>query len=155
MIIKENEFWKYFYQNENADRVDIPNCGKWMYFFKLKDWELVDNIILKAMELGICKVIKRSVNLNKIKTIKQEIWKNQEGVVCFYLSIDDIASHKNVIQFFLDNDLIKTTKTGKLYNISFKLDEQTYSLEYSSNGKFKAKLTLSDILDLETREWKV
>lgn len=45
----------------------------------------------------------------------------EEGVACFYLECDDTETHKKVIQFFLDNDIIQKAKSRKLYNISFKL----------------------------------
>ncbi|WP_031489322.1 hypothetical protein [Ureaplasma canigenitalium] len=154
MIIKENEAWKYFYESEEDMWTDIPNCGKWMYFFKLNDAEIVDKLILKAMELKVCTTIKRTVDSESVK-IFNPISSNDSGVVCFYLSIDDTLRHKKVIQFFLDNNMIKTTKTGKLFNISFKLDDQTDSMEYSKYGNFQAKLKLENILDLETREWKI
>ena len=47
--------------------------------------------------------------------------------------------------------MIRKTKTGKLYNISFKLDNQTRAMEYGD--KFKGKITLSDFINLETGEW--
>ena len=53
---------------------------------------------------------------------------------------------------FLDNNLIKRTKTGRLYNISFKYDDQTRAGEYGN--EFKASIKLDDFLDLYTAEWK-
>ncbi len=47
------------------------------------------------------------------------------GVICFYLNGDDMDNHRSVIQFVLDHALIQKTKAGKLYNISFKFDDQT------------------------------
>lgn len=35
---------------------------------------------------------------------------------------DDIDGHRRDIEFFLKNNLIRKTKKGKLYNISFKND---------------------------------
>ena len=68
-----------------------------------------------------------------------------------YLEIDDVETHKKVLQFMLDNHLIPKTKSGKLKNISFKLDEQTGNGEYKE--KFKAKLKLENFIDLETEKW--
>lgn len=69
----------------------------------------------------------------------------------FYLECDDMDRQKKVIQFFLDNDMIQKTKSGRLYNISFKLDDQTRAGEYgeSYNGNIK----LVQFLDLQTGEW--
>lgn len=52
-----------------------------------------------------------------------------------------------------ENDMIQTTKNGRLYNISFKLNEQTRANQYRDN--FKPKLSLEELMDLETREWLI
>lgn len=52
----------------------------------------------------------------------------------------------------LENGLIRKTKTGKLYNISFKFDTETYSGKYKGSG-FSGKIRLSDFVDLETGEF--
>ena len=51
----------------------------------------------------------------------------------------------------LDNDLIKRTKAGKLYNISFKYDSQTLANQYGDD--FKGELKLENFVDLFTGEW--
>ena len=51
----------------------------------------------------------------------------------------------------LNNNLIRRTKDGRLYNLSFKLNVQTRSGEYGKD--FKAELKLSDLIDLNTGEW--
>ncbi|MBC3514725.1 hypothetical protein [Ruminococcus bicirculans (ex Wegman et al. 2014)] len=73
------------------------------------------------------------------------------GVICFYLNGDDIANHKRVLQFMMDNDLIRKTKAGKYYNISFKFDDQTRAGEYGSN--FEGKIKLETFIDLTTGKW--
>lgn len=75
----------------------------------------------------------------------------EKGVACFYLDYDDIDAHRKTIQYFLDKGLIRRTKTGKLYNISFKLNEQTRAGEYGSD--FKTEIKLEKFIDLETGEW--
>ena len=46
--------------------------------------------------------------------------------------------------------MIQRTKKGKLYNISFKLDNQTRAGEY---GKaFKSSIKLSNFINLDTEE---
>lgn len=44
----------------------------------------------------------------------------------------------------LENGLIRKTKTGKLYNISFKFDTETYSGKYKGSG-FSGKIKLSGL----------
>ena len=78
---------------------------------------------------------------------------NVEGVACFYLNIDDIERHKKILRYFIDHDMIQRTKTGKLHNISFKLDNQTMASEYGNT--FKAELRLDRLMDLYTGKWLV
>lgn len=74
-------------------------------------------------------------------------------MACFYLNIDDIGRHKRIIQYFLDHDMIRRTKAGKLYNISFKLDDRTKAGAYGDG--FKAELKLESLMDLKTGEWLI
>lgn len=80
----------------------------------------------------------------------------KKGVSCFCLNGDDSDGHKKAIRFFLDffldNNLIKRTKSGKLYNISFKFYNQTIAGEYGKD--FIAEIRLDQFLDLTTVEWK-
>ena len=46
------------------------------------------------------------------------------GVIYFYLNGDDIENHKRVIQFMMDNDLIRKNKTDRYYSDCFKFDDQ-------------------------------
>ena len=47
--------------------------------------------------------------------------------------------------------LIKRTKTGRLYDISFKFDSQTRAGEYGAD--FEGKIKLSQFIDLYTLKW--
>ena len=47
--------------------------------------------------------------------------------------------------------MIAKTKTGKLYNISFKLDRQTLAGEYGEN--YNGTIKLEQFLNLQTGEW--
>jgi hypothetical protein len=73
------------------------------------------------------------------------------GVACFYLNCDDEAAHRRTIEFFVEHGLIRKTKAGRFYDISFKLDSQTESGEYGSG--FQAEIRLSDFIDLDTGKW--
>jgi hypothetical protein len=44
--------------------------------------------------------------------------------------------------------MIRKTKTGKLYNISFKYDSQTHNGEYGN--EFSSEIKLKDFVNLET-----
>lgn len=128
--------WVY-YIGETADQLEEHKCGKWMYFFSDVDFAAI--ICREAVEKEIVSESKHS--------------DASEGVCCFYLNGDDLDTHKRTIQFFLDHDLIRRTKAGKLYNISFKYDDQTRAGEYGQ--QFDAEIKLDQFLDLSTGEWKI
>jgi len=65
---------------------------------------------------------------------------------------NDRESHKRVLSYMLENGLIRKTKTGKLYNISFKFDSETYAGKYKGSG-FSGKIKLADFVDLESGEF--
>lgn len=124
-----------FYISEEAVNLDKHKCGKWMYFFE--DRQFVEKICTEAVNKGIVVEAKHSDAGN--------------GVACFYLNFDDTAAHRKTIQYFINNNLIRRTKAGKLYNISFKLDDQTRAGEYGKD--FQAEIKLEKFINLETGEW--
>ena len=126
-----------FYLSDGYEELDSNRCGKWMYFFSDKDY--ASHLCQQAVESGVVVEAKHS--------------NDDRGVCCFYLDADDVEGHKKTIQYFLDNNLIRKTKTGKLYNISFKLDEQTEAGEYGET--FQGQIKLERFIDLVTGEWKV
>ena len=125
------------YFDPDKKQCDKEKAGKWILQFY--NSEFGDKICQKAVDEGIVAQAKHS--------------NAESGVCCFYVEYDDNAAHKRCIKFFLDNDLIRKAKTGRLYNISYKLDEQTRSGEYGND--FKAEIKLADFLDPVTREWLV
>lgn len=132
-IIKQHG-WVY-YVGDNTQTLERHKCGKWMYFFDSK--EFVAEICQKAVNEDIVVESKHS--------------DDNTGVACFYLNGDDLARHKKVIEFFLENKLIRRTKTGRLYNIAFKFNDQTRAGEYGAD--FKAEIKLEQFIDLTTGEW--
>lgn len=74
------------------------------------------------------------------------------GVCSLYLNGNDKESHKRVLRYMLDNGLIRKTKSGKPYNISFRYDSQTYAGKYKGSG-FSGEIKLADFVDLETGEF--
>ena len=134
--------WNY-YRSDKYESLNPDKCGKWMHFFKQEDLKIVESICKSAIENNIVECCKHT-DKTVIKSIKT-------GVACFYLECDDIERHRKVITFFLENDLIARTKSGKLYNISFKKDSQTKNGEYGS--MFKSDIRLENFIDLNTGEW--
>lgn len=59
--------------------------------------------------------------------------------------------NRRVIEFFIKNDLIRKTKKGKLYNISFKHDTQTLAGEYGDD--YHSDIKLEEFVNLETGKW--
>lgn len=148
VIIRNTPNWVYFKTEElrklraieilTAGKPITPDTyGKWMYFFN--DLDFAFKLCVEAIESGVVAEAKHSAK--------------SEGVCCFYLDGSDLDAHKKVIQFFLDHDLIQRTKAGKLFNISFKYNRQTRNGEYDED--FHAEFKLSQLIDLETGEWKV
>lgn len=136
MKVIKTDAW-VFYMGDDAKELTEDKCGKWMYFFD--NLSFVSDICKKAVQ-------------NKI--VREAKHNNSEcGVSCFYVNCDEVENHKKIITFFLENGLIKKTKAGKYYNISYKKDQQTLNGEYGEN--FKAVIKLSDFLDLNTGEWVI
>ena len=134
MRIIENPAWVY-YLTDIAPQFNEEKVGKWMYFFQGR--QFAENICRKAVEENVVEECKHT-NAN-------------EGMSCFYLNDDDMDGHRRVIEFFIKNDLIRKTKKGKLYNISFKHDSQTLAGEYGDN--YHPDIKLDEFVDLETGEW--
>jgi hypothetical protein len=125
--------WFYYIGDDSV--FDDNKVGKWMYFFN--DREFISRICSEAVEKGVVEEAKHS--------------NAKEGVACFYLNCDDLAAHKNIISFFIDNKLIRKTKSGRFYNLSFKLDNQTLAGEYGKD--FQSEIKLDKFIDLNTGEW--
>lgn len=129
-----------WYFTDKAKLLEAHKCGKWMYFFD--DQAFAMDICEKAIAENVC---------YECKCTDMERTGNDSGVICFYLNGDDIEAHHRVIQFMMGNKLIKKTKTGKFYNISFKFDDQTRAGEYGAD--FEGKIKLEQFIDLYTGEW--
>ena len=130
----------YWYFTDKAKLLDEHKCGKWMYFFS--DQKFAMEMCEKAIAENACYECK-CTDMKKMGV--------PTGVICFYLNGDDIENHHRIIQFMLDNRLIQKTKAGRLYNISFKYDDQTRDGEYGAD--FQGAIKLSQFIDLNTGEW--
>lgn len=124
-----------YYLADTDPHFDETKVGKWMYFFG--DRQFVEKICREAIEQNIVEECKHS--------------NADDGVSCFYLNDDDLEGHRRVIEFFIKNDLIRKTKKGKLYNISFKHDTQTLAGEYGDD--YHSDIKLEEFVNLETGEW--
>ena len=131
----------FWYLSEEYEKLDEHKCGKWMHFFD--DQEFAKSICEKAIKNHVCW---------ECKCTDMEMRGTPTGVICFYSNGDDIENHKRIIQFMLDNKLIRKTKTGRYFNESFKFDDQTRAGEYG--GNFEGKIKLNEFIDLDTGKWK-
>lgn len=134
MRVIKNPAWVYYLADTDL-HFDEVKVGKWMYFFG--DRQFVETICREAIEQNIVEECKHS--------------NADDGVSCFYLNDDDLDGHRRVIAFFIKNDLIRKTKKGKLYNISFKHDTQTLAGEYGDD--YHSDIKLEEFVNLETGEW--
>ncbi len=126
-----------FYLGEDYQELDPHKCGKWMYFFA--DLNRAEDLCRIAVEEGVVVESKHTDALN--------------GVCCFYLNGDNAKSHRRTLEFFLAHDMIRKTKAGKYFNISFKYDDQTLSGEYGRD--FRGQIKLNQFMDLETGAWLI
>ena len=144
-MIKKRFEGEYVHYIGKGDKNLIDSkCGKWMYFFNWDNMSKVPALCERAVEEGITPHVKH--------TMLEYIDMDNHGLCCFYANADDTDAHKRIIQFFLDNGLIPRISSGRLKNISFKLDSQTRNNEYGDD--FTARIRLDDFLDLYTGEWK-
>lgn len=130
----------YWFLSGNEKLLDENKCGKWMHFFSDQDFAI--GICEKAILEGVCYECKCS-NMGERLC--------ETGVICFYLNGDDVENHYRVIKFMIENGLIQKTKSGKLYNISFKFDSQTRAGQYGAD--FEGKIKLDSFVNLQTGEW--
>ncbi len=129
--------WRFYVGDDS--RFIEGRTGKWMYFFNgTQDRDFIEERCREVVEQEIVWEAKHSNNI--------------EGVACFYLNIDDLERHKRIINYFFEHK-IPRTKTGRLYNISFKMDSQTRAGVYGD--EYKAILKLADLMNLDTGEWLV
>lgn len=136
------QFGWFWYLSGQEKLLDKDKCGKWMYFFD--NQEFAQQICQKAIDENAC---------YECKCTDMEMTMASSGVICFYLNGDDMENHKRVIQFMINNNLIRKTKTGKLFNISFKFDNQTKAGEYGAD--FEGKIKLEHFINLQTGEFIV
>ena len=129
-----------FYIGDGYDKLEKHKCGKWMYFFT--DQIEAMKICKLAIDSKVCYLCK-CADLAEQGTVR--------GPICFYSNVDDIENHKYILAFMIKLGLIKKTKTGRLTDISFKLDSQTRAGEYGAD--FEGKIKLSQFVDLYTLKW--
>lgn len=143
VVRDENQNWVYYIDTERVNELDPKRCGKWMYM--TADLEHAEKLVREAVVTGAAIEAKRSTAAH------MALSRSGTGVCCFYLNGDDAKAHHRAIEFLLGHNLVRRTKAGRLYNVSFKFDEQTRAGEYGDD--FHAKICLADFVDLDTGEF--
>jgi hypothetical protein len=137
--------WTFYLDIDRQIELKTDTCGKWIYLFDGSEQGI-------AFAKSICeKAVQSGAVIEAKHTHEAFVPFTNSGVCCFYCDGDNIEAHKKIIAFFLENNMIRRTKTGKLYNISFKYDSQTHDGEYGE--EFESSIKLKDFLNLETGEW--
>ena len=139
------DYYSWHVARVDGCEFDQRKSGKWMSRFSEDRFEWAKEITENAVLRGICKEAKCS--------LPQRIHEyGGIGTIILYGEIDDFDFHKSCTQYMIENNMIQKTKKGRLYNIGFKLDEQTREGQYGK--EFLAELKLEDIRSLDTGEWK-
>ena len=143
--VASNPAYVFYIDKNQIDALAGKSVGKWMHFFSCDHIDFAESICKKAVESGAVIEAKHtsqeSIDFLGLPT----------GVCCFYVQADDKDAQRKALRFLIANDLIRRTKAGKLFDISFKFDEQTRAGEYGAN--FESKVKLSDYVDLQTGEF--
>ena len=121
----DDPFWSYYIDRKAAPGLDERRCGKWMAFFS--GLPRAEEVCAKAVLSGAVAECKHT----SAPIVRAE----KTGVMCFYLNGDDRVAHRRVLSFMIENGLIRKTKTGRLFNIAFKYDDQTRAGEYGAASK--------------------
>lgn len=135
-----------WYRAENEDK-ENKIVGKFMTFYKGPiDGEL-QKVILEALAEGATPLVKHT-NPKTMGLNPNPRYRDSSTIIWY--SSDDKESLQKVVGFLIKNNLIRKTKTGKLYNISFKYDAQTIMGEYGDD--FTGVIKLEDLVNLNTGE---
>ena len=117
VVRDENQNWVYYIDTERVNELDPKRCGKWMYM--TADLEHAEKLVREAVVTGAVIEAKRSTAAH------MALSRSGTGVCCFYLNGDDAKAHHRAIEFFAwGHNLVRRTKAGRLYNVSFKFDER-------------------------------
>ena len=136
--------WVHYLSDKELERIykneSVDNNGKWMYFFN--NIKVAQDISERLSNLNIVDYFKYT-DMNKTR--------KTSGVLCIYCDKDDVNTHRKIIEFMLENNMIEKLDSGKYKNLSFKLNTQTLNKEYGD--KFNGQIKLSEFIDMQTGEW--
>ncbi|QKY71243.1 MULTISPECIES: hypothetical protein [Lentibacillus] len=144
--------WCYYGINitQNPAFKETDNVGKFMTFGKGDISNETQKIILKAINQGITPLIKHpDPDLQDFNPYS--IDDSKDDWVIIWYSTDEEKPLKGLAKFLIDHGLVRKTKNGKYYNISFKYDKQTQKGEYGE--QFRPSISLNNLMDLNTGQF--
>lgn len=103
--------WQVFTADMMASLGTSETLGKWMSRFTFENQELAEQMCERAVSEGICSEAKYTI-LDKA---------GQAGVMCFFAPCNSDSQIKTVLNWMIENDLVRRTKAGNLFNIRFVL----------------------------------
>lgn len=132
------------YANESAPKIAPGRGGKWICFFERDEEEAANETAQAAVETGVVSeaLVPRDCETGKYDSI----------ACCLHIDAADLQAHRRVIQFMLENSLIKKSRTGSYYNNSFKFDKAGGR---GGNDYHTPTIKLADFIDLRTGEFLV
>ena len=146
----EKQIFELKLQSMILNKLNVYLAGPWIYFIGNKDmiekesgkWILHNHYFDDA--ITILHILSTMGYNCKCATVG--IMQDMTVPMIIYCEPDDIK----IVNIMVKLDLIQKTKSGKLFNIAYKFNDQTRSGEYGNS--FTAKVTLSDYVNLDTGE---
>ncbi len=132
MYIGQNNDWMRYSSLGNWHLSSIKNCGKWMFYFNSQEFAI--EIINKALTDNIVSYAKHT--------------KGDSGICCLYASGLDFENHLRVIDFMIENNLVRLTNNLSYFDTTFKFNSQSWAKEYGN--PFEGTIKLSDFINLQT-----
>lgn len=114
----------------------MKDCGKWTFSFNNKH--------------TAAKLIEAAINSNVCTHGKHTL--GDGGAVCLYASGSDIDAHSRVIDFMIDNKLLRLTSAYNYADMHFKFNGQSWNKQFGN--PYDGLIKLSDFIDLDTLAFK-
>ena len=135
--------WEYYIAKDSEYDFKEEQCGSWRYYFDASKESLA--FVRKICEQAILEGV-----VAEIKHSNEEAMKIKgSGLCCFYCNGDDEDTHKKVIAFFIQNNMLLRDDYGNLRNMAFKYDSTA-----KRGKKGSVPVQLGDFVNLKTGEFK-
>ncbi|CAM5579311.1 hypothetical protein SAFG77S_09066 [Streptomyces afghaniensis] len=151
LVSYRNPGWCYYGTNtvQNPAFKETDNVGKFMTRVQGDISDELQELIVKAIKEGVTPLVKHTDPNPEILAFNP--FSKDGSLMIIWYSTDEKESLKGLAKFLVDHGIVRKTKAGRYYNISFKYDKQTRNGEYGED--FKPTITLKDLMDLDTGEF--